>query len=434
MNKRFVLAGIIGGALVIAVGVALWVFGVPSEKTGDREVVAKEPADWTIRNGHAFLPAIDIGAPSGSLTLGITKAVQDAIENNWDQKTDISLFGELFVDEDLTFHASAVPLRTTSGIEWFPREGEVEVADNDGMEDLQGSVPDIKASAANEWGLYETYYLVRYIDEDGEKLETPLVQPYTLNHDALQQVEFSVSEPDVDGNVEFSWDEVDDADEYFIISGRYHDVRGVRSHTVVGKTTKPTWSSDQSVSSSTVEHDQWEIMTHHGQHSGFEMYRSSDDQTVEFPDRVEMENNGISEFEVSIIATNGDTYSPVLATEPSESLAKLPTTMASRTWDERTGSLWNVDDLDEIEMVSMPYVSVDGTVRETSMEIDPDDFATAKFFGEDGDEYPVVAIQVIGTMQEYEVGVRQHREKVKKQIKNFNKDALKAFEEGNTGD
>lgn len=98
----------------------------------------------------------------------------------------------------------------------------------------------------SDWGNLPQYYLVQYVDaETGEDLSKPLVTVFTVNHEIRQtpKVHMEINE---EGLPSFSWDEVEGADTYYIMSLDYYEDRGISGNGWVQGTTKETsWTPEE---------------------------------------------------------------------------------------------------------------------------------------------------------------------------------------------
>lgn len=99
-----------------------------------------------------------------------------------------------------------------------------------------------------QWGLRETYYVVRYISDDGEmtQLERPVVAKLSFTQSLpTPQVRVGTSS-EVPGSIELSWDAIPDASSYGVFmshAGWTGDLLA-RPQVLLGKTESTNWSPD----------------------------------------------------------------------------------------------------------------------------------------------------------------------------------------------
>jgi len=96
-----------------------------------------------------------------------------------------------------------------------------------------------------DWGNLQSYYMVQYVDlETGEALEKPIVTVFTVKHeiDRVPNVTMQLNE---NGLPQFSWEEVEGASNYYIMSISHSDEDGYQGGgMVLGNTTGTTWSPE----------------------------------------------------------------------------------------------------------------------------------------------------------------------------------------------
>src|SRR5699024_489132 len=184
---------------------------------------------------------------------------RENVLTRWYYGADLEEFVAVFVDDEFTTQSWVSVSREVDGLKissWEEPDANLSMNPRLREEVDDYSLP-IKGESL-KWGIYETYYVVQYVDEEGEDLETPLVQPYELDIDVLGPVDsFEVSNPDEEGNVEFSWDPVDGADSYLIVSRTYSPDPdphyGRTNYRVVDKASDTGWASRDTQTSAYVE-------------------------------------------------------------------------------------------------------------------------------------------------------------------------------------
>lgn len=99
--------------------------------------------------------------------------------------------------------------------------------------------------SGTDWGNLGTMYLASYIDmETGEKLETPEVQVVSLTGELLDTPVLTCTYTD-DGRVQFSWNRVEGAEEYFVCRMNFSEEHGYNGVMDVLDVTQDTeWISE----------------------------------------------------------------------------------------------------------------------------------------------------------------------------------------------
>lgn len=96
-----------------------------------------------------------------------------------------------------------------------------------------------------DWGNLLQYYLVQYVDaQTGEVLEKPLVTVFTVEHEVKEspRVTMVINE---EGLPTFSWDAVDGATRYYVLSMDYDAEKGyIGNGWVQGETTDVSWTPE----------------------------------------------------------------------------------------------------------------------------------------------------------------------------------------------
>lgn len=99
-----------------------------------------------------------------------------------------------------------------------------------------------------DWGNLSQYYMALYVNpKNGEKLEKPIVTPFTIKHEIKKapEVKFRVNE---EGKPEFYWEKIKGAKAYYVVQYDYDEEHG---YSMVGMTRgitdKTSWSPDSNV-------------------------------------------------------------------------------------------------------------------------------------------------------------------------------------------
>ncbi|WP_461810726.1 transglutaminase domain-containing protein [Faecalimonas sp.] len=99
-----------------------------------------------------------------------------------------------------------------------------------------------------DWGNLPQYYMALYVNpENGEKLEKPIVTPFTIKHEIEKapEVKFRVND---NGKPEFYWEKVKGAKAYYIVQYDYDEKNG---YNIVGMTRgitdKTSWSPESNI-------------------------------------------------------------------------------------------------------------------------------------------------------------------------------------------
>lgn len=97
-------------------------------------------------------------------------------------------------------------------------------------------------SDRSHWGLYHHFHLVQYFDlETGNALETPIVTIFTVDNPIETPVVTSIVYED-DRSFTISWDDIDIADEYYLIRIDFNAYYAPSVH-ILDSTEKTTWNS-----------------------------------------------------------------------------------------------------------------------------------------------------------------------------------------------
>lgn len=99
-----------------------------------------------------------------------------------------------------------------------------------------------------DWGNLKQYYMARFVDEKtGEKLEKPVITPFTVKHEIERtpNLKFNVNE---NGEAEFSWNKIEGAKAYYLVEYSYAPEKGYDMIGLIkGATDKTSWSPDSHV-------------------------------------------------------------------------------------------------------------------------------------------------------------------------------------------
>lgn len=99
-----------------------------------------------------------------------------------------------------------------------------------------------------DWGNLKQYYMARFVDEKtGEKLEKPVITPFTVKHEIERtpNLKFNVNE---NGEAEFSWNKIEGAKAYYLVEYSYAPEKGYDMIGLIkGATDKTSWSPDNHV-------------------------------------------------------------------------------------------------------------------------------------------------------------------------------------------
>lgn len=99
-----------------------------------------------------------------------------------------------------------------------------------------------------DWGNLQQYYMARFIDEEtGEKLEKPIITPFTVKHEIERtpNLKFEVNE---NGEAEFSWNKVEGAKAYYLVEYAYEPEKGYDMVGLIkGATDETTWKPESHI-------------------------------------------------------------------------------------------------------------------------------------------------------------------------------------------
>lgn len=213
--------------------------------------------------------------------------------------------------------------------------------------------------SGSDWGNQGTLYLALYKDlKTGKQLTKPEVRVVTFQGEMEDnpKISFSIKE---DGRAAFSWNPVEDAEEYFICSLDWDEEYGFSSSSlwIIGQTTETNW---------TVEAPEYGMLT--STNSAFKFFdMSEEDWYDEYSAERAKEEYGIDEG-VYIDPTNGMDYFGVIAVNKKgssmvsnlfsaqELAANLPYRVADHAQNENGYNAWGY--LSTEELVPYGYVTM----------------------------------------------------------------------------
>lgn len=436
-KKTVLIAAATAGVLLLTTGVGFGAYFLVSNSGDDENIAAGTGAvdadSAAVMGGYEFLPTIEDHPADEPLPLEVSDETDEQLQRDVDLEEGIYDYVEVFVDSGLTRHAST-HATAENGIEFTSQE-EDEAQALSSVEDVEDGrlaikdAPEDQAPWDREWGQYDTYYVVQHIDEDGEELDTPTVQPYRIAGEKLASVDLSISEPDEDGNVSLSWDEVEGASDYVIVSGEYYVETKQRKYGAIGKTSETEWSSEEAKFG-----DDESVLV---QNDGLEMFETHAAEAGDEDLGPRFDEDQVTEHEIGVIAVSGDDFSPLASKDARSALASLPYTGADDVLDGDFLDADVLDSLDDIDSTNLEYVSLDGSVRKTRMEIVDDDFdtQTVTSYNEDEDGEPIkdtvekrdvliVPVRGAGTMLSENFYVDVDADDIQSQVQEFNDRAL----------
>lgn len=304
---------------------------------------------------------------------------------------------KVFADPSLTIQvpASTIPNYRDGGLSVISRETRyaepydifdeetvvirsTPVLDNEGkpIEDPV-SVGDLSQGAYDpgDWGLYDSYFLVRYIDANGEKLERPVVSPFSFEQELETPVASIVADDSFPGAAKFSWESVPGATNYLVIKS-FADGSALevwdgdlvsRDYIVVAETSETSWSTgSQTVDRVGYETSRYGFSDY--QNVALEMFSTNDDEYVGDPEYRPLDHQQV-EYGVVAVAADGTT-SPFGRASVAAGVATLPHELAGETLlaiNQCPGGIPYASEcatVDEI-LTYVPYVTLDGSVHAT---------------------------------------------------------------------
>ncbi|MBJ8349381.1 hypothetical protein JHK64_01880 [Streptococcus sp. CSL7508-lung] len=287
----------------------------------------------------------------------------------------------------------------------------------------------ITATGNNDWGRLNILYLVTYNDlETGKLLKKPTVQIYKIDHSEDElQAPYINYQIDDDGLLKLTWNEVENASEYYIIrnyvSGHRDDKGGlnVRSHPIIiGTTTKTEWDSSQ-IEQSFSRSSQNEAFINYD--IGLEDYLLDESSAAETElkrsdtEKINAYNDATFITVVAVNKQNQSAFSNMISNRDIND--KLPVKIAyytSRFLYPLNKPFEKITDLP----TTTPITMADGSTKMFPIEIIPEETSVSKF-----DTF-LVYYKIKGTKFSDSLKVKSYDEKeVAKDIKTFNKKAEK---------
>lgn len=358
-KKLFIILSIIGIVLIVAV-IASILFIRSSQQNAISELSKNLPYDYTT-------PIKDV---SSDYRLNYKLSYDPDTLASYTKNKNYNDAIAVFTDSSLTHHAwaSIIPQKSpfTGKVTNFlvkPRAGEL-VAKNvfDGKGATFGLNP------AETWGPNNEYYIVRYLNEKGDKLKKPIVTKMTVKKELDTPIaNTSISS---DGVLSLKWNPVDKATNYFITKFVYEkqadgsfELSGDAQ--LVGQTSATTWNSgEEEVKADNAEEGI--------QNPAFKTFEKSEDEL--HGDTLSYVDNNKYSVEYGVIATTDpnktdsyktSSYAPIQGDDINR---QLPYTMASNAADEVLNSTAdNVDGIPE----QMPMTMADGSTTLRAVIIDP---------------------------------------------------------------
>lgn len=122
------------------------------------------------------------------------------------------------------------------------------VADSNGVPDLTSKKYPLYHSTVPEyygvyWGLRDVYYLVRYVDLRGNKLERPIVSKISFTHTLDTPFVTVGADHEVPGMIRVSWEAVPNATHYRVFRTNYGEKTRGREVLFLAETTDLSWST-----------------------------------------------------------------------------------------------------------------------------------------------------------------------------------------------
>lgn len=303
-----------------------------------------------------------------------------AVQQGWPAGagSDTSWAFKLFADEALTLELPvfAREVKLTGGSVMRLSSWEESAAENyvgypaGGTVTLRDNAP-VDGAERGGWGLYENYYLVRYIDDAGQPLERPVVSGVSFEQAHAAPRGVVVPDEEALGTIAIEWQPVEGAESYIVVKstgdeGILSRTVGKRSYLALGTTTETSWSSSSITERSNGEPLNPDPARVDHQNAGLEMFQySQDDQINDATTTVASFYQGV-EFGVVAVMADGS-HSPLGRFSSGRDVAAAPLKVAHNTW-EALGGCDPCADAASIP-VSFPYVSIDGKVRTAPAQI-----------------------------------------------------------------
>ncbi|QJU55752.1 DUF2510 domain-containing protein [Herbiconiux sp. KACC 21604] len=225
--------------------------------------------------------------------------------------------------------------------------------------------PDYDSYQYGQWGLHDEYFLVTRVEKDGSPKEKPVVTRFTVTSE-LEAPDVTFSDPAGDGTVTLSWDPVDGADSYIIVTAS--DATGDSGNlSYVTEVDGTEWSSATDVYD--VTDAPW-VTQQNVNLQAFSYRAGSDDQQDGNPSEEYEENVGQA-FDLGVIATDGAHYSPYTPHDLVRSAGSLPYEVAFYAAGDlkKWGASGYIEGIENVQTV-LPFTGIDGRTRSTVAYID----------------------------------------------------------------
>jgi hypothetical protein len=364
-KKRGKIIGLVAGgsALLLVVGTAA-AFGIAGLLgAGDPDDTLTTKADWD----YAYT------APMLGLERDHVfefRADYDVVAKSTEVTKEQQVGGALGVFDVFTDAGLSKPAQTAISTDGstVSIKGDQQTEANTGVSDEFGgidfTVGDTRrvtneSDGANSWGLHDEYYLVRYFDEKGAALPKPIVTEFTVEAPMPAPV-VSYGIEDNNGSLQLSWNEVEGATDYLVVSMARSDAPPTL--TVIGEVSTPRWSGASSVRDD-ANGRPWVSSQNVGL-AGYPAGASADAQGS----GLAIGDDGTT-LEIGVIATDGKGgFSPYIGTDALETAGSLPERLASNYLDSLFSDGRVVIDPKSVPLV-VPFTALDGSTRQTVAQI-----------------------------------------------------------------
>jgi hypothetical protein len=363
-RRRRRVQAIVGGsvALVLAATSAIVFVVVPSLTAGVNGAIHDDP-EWE----YAYTdPMLDLAAdhefevPADYDLVALSEA--EAAKENPDfvagEYSSDGFAFEVFFDAAFTKHADVTVVQTRAG-------DEISIYPNDPDSGWTAGDHEQRqiADAYGEWSLHEEYFIMRKLDRDGSRLDKPVVTRFTVEED-LDTPRVTFGMPENDGDITFSWEPVEGASNYLIVTSSAAKLNSSRDYTVLGETDGTTWSSAES-SVAYNEHAPWVGE----QNSAMMMFSGASVDEIEGGDSAAGDD---AEYDYGVIATDGTRYSRYESHDALEAAGSLPYKVAENAADalkrwEADGYVHGIENV----QTTIPFTSLDGSTRSTAAYVPP---------------------------------------------------------------
>jgi hypothetical protein len=210
---------------------------------------------------------------------------------------------------------------------------------------------------------------MRKLDENGVKLDKPVVTRFTAQPTLASPV-VSFGAPDNSGYVTLTWQPVDRATDYYVITSRIDPDTNARLYYLLGQTSDPTWSSSESVTSYD-EDDPFNTPFVSTQNATMQMYSGSsvDDLAGGY-----VREGYAAQFDYGVIASDGSEFSPYIPYDAVSIASGLPYEVAFNAARQlkNWGASGFIDGIENVQK-TLPFTALDGTTRSTVATIDAAD-------------------------------------------------------------